>query len=94
MTVTSRAAGWPLCQLGRKMSAGRLRVLGIKDGTSFLGAKADGTESAPRRNCEAKPVLQAQVEFLVSQVKAQDTGRDSVQPVTSMSDSRQESQGL
>ena len=40
MTVTSRAAGWPLCQLGRKMSAGRLRVPGIKDGTSFLGAKA------------------------------------------------------
>ena len=55
---------------------------------------ADGTESAPRRNCEAKPVLQAQAEFLISQVKIQGTGRDSVQPVASMSDSRRESQGL
>ena len=39
ITVTSRAAGRPPDQLGRKMSAGRLLVPGIREGTSFLGAK-------------------------------------------------------
>ena len=40
MTVTSSAVGRPLSQLGRKMSAGRAWEPGIRDGNSFLGAKA------------------------------------------------------
>ena len=40
ITWTSRAAGRPLFQLGRKMSAGRLQELGIREETSFLGARA------------------------------------------------------
>ena len=40
MIVMSKAVGCPLSQLGRKMSAGQLRNPGIRDGTSFWGAKA------------------------------------------------------
>ena len=40
MTVTSIAAGWPRSQLGRRMSAGRLCDPGMREGTSFRGAKA------------------------------------------------------
>ena len=40
ITVTSKAAGWPRFQQGRKMSAGRLWELGMRDGTSLRGASA------------------------------------------------------
>ena len=40
ITVTSKAAGRPLHQLGRNMSAGRDLVPGIRVGTSFRGASA------------------------------------------------------
>ena len=39
ITVTSRAAGWPRHQFGRKISAGRLLEPGIRDGTSFQGGQ-------------------------------------------------------
>lgn len=39
------AARWPLFQLVRKMSAGRMLVAGISDGTSFLGVKAADWEA-------------------------------------------------
>ena len=48
ITVTSRAARRPLHQLGRKMSAGRLLVPRISDGTSFLGARAADCAVAKR----------------------------------------------
>ena len=40
ITETSRAAGRPRSQLGRKISAGRDWEPGMRDGNSFLGAKA------------------------------------------------------
>ena len=46
--VTSRAAGLPLSQVGRKMSAGRLKEFGMREGTSLRGAKAAVCAAANR----------------------------------------------
>ena len=60
VTVTSRAPGWPLLQFGRKISAGRLWVPRIRNGTSFLGAKAANwaaENTASQMQCIQSPVL-------------------------------------